>query len=102
MLHALSPYSGEMGILGDEEIREFMPAVVKLQEEGVKITRPPPAGTLFIPVALPYRVLNVRLSHYELPRPETYSYKNARYEQLRKYYDRSRCDKDISIARHRL
>lgn len=55
MLHALSPYSGEMGILGDEEIREFMPAVVKLQEQGVKITCPLPADTLFVQAASDYR-----------------------------------------------
>lgn len=54
-LCALNPHAGENGILGDEEIKEFMPAVVKLQEQGVKITRPLPADTLFVQAASDYR-----------------------------------------------
>ena len=47
-LCALNPHAGENGILGNEEKEIILPAVRELREEGVNITDPMPADTLFI------------------------------------------------------
>lgn len=47
-LCALNPHSGEGGILGTEEISVLVPAVQELIREGINITFPLPADTLFI------------------------------------------------------
>lgn len=47
-LCALNPHAGENGILGDEEQKIVIPAVEKLREDGINITNPMPADTLFI------------------------------------------------------
>lgn len=47
-LCALNPHAGESGILGREEIEILQPAVNELREQGINITNPLPADTLFI------------------------------------------------------
>lgn len=47
-LCGLNPHAGEDGILGREEIEILQPAVDVLRAEGVNITNPLPADTLFI------------------------------------------------------
>lgn len=47
-LCALNPHAGEHGILGREEIETIQPAVEELKRQGIKITNPLPADTLFI------------------------------------------------------
>lgn len=47
-LCGLNPHAGEDGILGDEEIEILQPAVDVLRENGINITNPLPADTLFI------------------------------------------------------
>ena len=47
-LCALNPHAGEGGILGKEEIEIIIPAVEALRSEGIDITNPLPADTLFI------------------------------------------------------
>ena len=47
-LCGFNPHSGEDGILGREEIDILQPAVDKLRKNGVNITAPLPADTLFI------------------------------------------------------
>lgn len=47
-LCALNPHAGEHGILGQEEIEILQPAVSKLKGNGINITNPLPADTLFI------------------------------------------------------
>ncbi len=47
-LCALNPHAGENGILGNEEKENMLPAVRELRENGVNITNPTPADTLFI------------------------------------------------------
>ena len=47
-LCALNPHAGENGLLGDEEILEFAPAIKYLRENGINISEPKPADTLFV------------------------------------------------------
>ncbi|MFQ5949178.1 MAG: 4-hydroxythreonine-4-phosphate dehydrogenase PdxA [Nitrospiria bacterium] len=44
---ALNPHAGEAGIFGDEEEREVIPAVKSAQAEGINVSGPYPADTLF-------------------------------------------------------
>ena len=53
-LCGLNPHAGENGILGDEETDILIPAVKKLNEEGINITLPQPADTLFVNAAKNY------------------------------------------------
>ena len=53
-LCGFNPHAGEDGILGKEEIDILIPAVDKLQEKGVNITKPLPADTLFVEAAREY------------------------------------------------
>jgi 4-hydroxythreonine-4-phosphate dehydrogenase len=45
----LNPHAGEDGHLGREELDIIIPALDKLREEGIKITGPLPADTIFNP-----------------------------------------------------
>ena len=47
-LCSLNPHAGEGGILGDEEETIIIPAVNELRKNGIDITNPLPADTLFI------------------------------------------------------
>lgn len=53
-LCAFNPHAGENGILGDEEIDILKPAVYELRNNGVNITDPLPADTLFVKGANSY------------------------------------------------
>lgn len=53
-LCGFNPHSGENGILGTEEIEILIPAVKELQAQGVNITMPLPADTLFVKAAQHY------------------------------------------------
>ena len=53
-LCGFNPHSGEDGILGREEIDILIPAVKELQTEGINITMPLPADTLFVKAAQEY------------------------------------------------
>lgn len=53
-LCGFNPHAGEDGILGQEEIDILIPAVNELREQGVNITNPLPADTLFIKIAKEY------------------------------------------------
>lgn len=53
-LCGFNPHSGEDGILGREEIEILIPAVKELQSEGINITMPLPADTLFVKAAKHY------------------------------------------------
>lgn len=53
-LCGFNPHSGEDGILGKEEIEILIPAVKELQKEGINITMPLPADTLFVKAAKHY------------------------------------------------
>lgn len=53
-LCGFNPHAGEDGILGKEEIDILIPAVDKLREKGVNITKPLPADTLFVEAAREY------------------------------------------------
>jgi len=44
----LNPHAGEGGLLGYEEIRIIGPAVARAQSEGIQVSGPYPADTLFI------------------------------------------------------
>jgi 4-hydroxythreonine-4-phosphate dehydrogenase len=44
---ALNPHGGENGRLGDEEVDIIAPAIVQLQAEGIHVSGPAPADTLF-------------------------------------------------------
>jgi 4-hydroxythreonine-4-phosphate dehydrogenase len=43
----LNPHAGEGGIMGEEETRIIVPVLAKLQHEGLNVTGPYPADTLF-------------------------------------------------------
>ena len=47
-LCSLNPHAGENGIIGNEENDIITPAVMELRHDGVNITNPMPADTLFI------------------------------------------------------
>lgn len=47
-LCGFNPHAGEDGILGKEELEILIPAVQELQSNGINITMPLPADTLFI------------------------------------------------------
>ena len=53
-LCGFNPHSGEDGILGSEEIDILIPAVKELKTEGINITMPLPADTLFVKAANHY------------------------------------------------
>lgn len=53
-LCAFNPHAGEDGIMGDEEIRILQPAVDILRSDGIQITNPLPADTLFVNAAKDY------------------------------------------------
>lgn len=44
---ALNPHAGEDGLIGDEEIREIIPAIRELQKMGLDIVGPFPADSIF-------------------------------------------------------
>ncbi len=48
----LNPHAGEGGYLGDEEIRVIAPAIARLQAEGIQVSGPLPADTVFVPQVL--------------------------------------------------
>ncbi len=48
----LNPHAGEGGHLGTEEIQEIEPALTQLRKEGMHLTGPLPADTLFTPTHL--------------------------------------------------
>jgi len=48
-LCALNPHAGEQGHFGDEEARILLPAVALLQADGIDITGPLPADSVFSP-----------------------------------------------------
>ena len=53
-LCSLNPHAGENGILGQEEIQEFAPAVEYLKTQGIDISSPMPSDTLFAKSAKAY------------------------------------------------
>ena len=53
-LCSLNPHAGEAGILGREEIETIIPAVEELRAQGIDITKPLPADTLFVDAAKNY------------------------------------------------
>ena len=44
---SLNPHAGEKGVMGDEEERVIAPAIAQLRAEGLDVTGPAPADTLF-------------------------------------------------------
>jgi 4-hydroxythreonine-4-phosphate dehydrogenase len=48
----LNPHAGEGGHLGDEEIRVIAPAVEQLRAQGLHVSGPLPADTVFLPQVL--------------------------------------------------
>jgi len=46
-LCALNPHAGEEGLFGEEEIKEYIPAINELKTEGINIEGPYPADALF-------------------------------------------------------
>lgn len=51
---SLNPHAGENGILGDEEILEFAPAIKVLKGQNIDISTPQPADTLFAKASKAY------------------------------------------------
>jgi 4-hydroxythreonine-4-phosphate dehydrogenase len=45
----LNPHAGEGGYLGDEELKVIGPAIEKLKRQGLRVTGPLPADTVFVP-----------------------------------------------------
>lgn len=65
-LCALNPHAGENGLLGREEIEIMQPGVNELRENGIKITNPLPADTLFIKAAKSYLNLETTTHNSQL------------------------------------
>ena len=49
LVAGLNPHAGEGGYLGREEIEVMIPVLDKLRNEGIRISEPLPADTLFVP-----------------------------------------------------
>ena len=52
LVSGLNPHAGENGLLGDEEQHHIIPAVHRLQQQGLAVSGPFPADTLFTPPML--------------------------------------------------
>ncbi len=52
LVAGLNPHAGESGHLGDEEIRIIEPVLAQLRTQGMRLTGPLPADTLFQPARL--------------------------------------------------
>jgi 4-hydroxythreonine-4-phosphate dehydrogenase len=52
LVAGLNPHAGEGGYLGDEEITVIAPVLEKLRAEGMRLTGPLPADTMFTPPLL--------------------------------------------------
>jgi len=52
LVAGLNPHAGEGGYLGDEEIRIMIPVLDRLRTQGVRVSPPLPADTLFTPQRL--------------------------------------------------
>ena len=50
---ALNPHAGEGGAMGDEEERIILPALRRLQSDGIDVIGPLPADTMFMPAPGP-------------------------------------------------
>ena len=53
-LCSLNPHAGENGVLGLDEINEFIPAINELQKQGIDVSLPMPSDALFAKVAKSY------------------------------------------------
>lgn len=53
-LCSLNPHAGENGVIGMEEIDEFLPAIEELHEAGMEVSVPQPSDTLFVKAAKAY------------------------------------------------
>lgn len=51
----VNPHAGEEGLLGDKEQETLLPALKYLKEQGLDITEPKPADTLFVSSAKAYK-----------------------------------------------
>ena len=63
-LCSLNPHAGENGILGDEEIKEFAPAIEILKNMGINVSAAKPADTLFAKAAKSF--LNDKKQPYDV------------------------------------
>lgn len=59
----LNPHAGEGGHLGDEEVRIIGPAIEKLRAQGLEISGPMPADTVFTPHHLQYADVVLAMYH---------------------------------------
>src|SRR3981189_920764 len=70
LVAGLNPHSGEGGYFGREEIEVIGPVLEKLRAEGLRLTGPLPADTLFVPDRLPPAHCGPALCHDQgLPAP---------------------------------
>lgn len=53
-LCSLNPHAGENGILGNEEINEFLPALLELRKQNINISNPLPSDALFAKASKAY------------------------------------------------
>lgn len=60
-----NPHAGEDGILGKEEIDIIIPAIEELNKNGINITKPLPADTLFVNAAKEYLSGISNNKHYD-------------------------------------
>lgn len=63
-LCSLNPHAGENGILGQDEITEFKPALNELRNTGINVTDPLPSDTLFVKASKAF--LNGQKQHYDV------------------------------------
>ena len=60
----MNPHAGENGILGQEEIEEFAPAIKYLRDKGINVSNPMPSDTLFVKASKAY--LNKEKQPYDV------------------------------------
>ena len=47
-ISGINPHAGDGGVLGDEELSIFVPAIKKLRDSGINVSDPQPADTFFL------------------------------------------------------
>ena len=60
---ALNPHAGEGGLFGHEELQEILPAVLEARSEGIDVSDPLPADTLFYKARNNYYDMVVAMYH---------------------------------------
>ena len=94
----LNPHAGEGGAMGREEIEVIAPVLARLRAEGMALTGPHSADTLFHPAAR----ARLRRGGLHVPRPGADPDQDPRLRRRRQRHPRPRLRAHLARPRHRL